>query len=132
MLNTCLSVCSSVSCSQSEALGIHGILNSAYVDMYNATNNSWSRFPNGLGLGRHGLAAASLTSGLVFFAGGYGVTMKMAACVRCCEMMLLLCTPEVCIVLTHAFQATENRPTWTFTTHQATAGSIPFIRSRFG
>ena len=92
-------------------------MNSAYVDMYNATNNSWSRFPNGLGLARHGLAAASLPSGLVFFAGGYGahncarawqlqrvvlcsraVAMALAACLRCCRRAL-----EVCIVLTHAF-----------------------------
>ena len=84
-------------------------MNSAYVDMYNATNNSWTRFPNGLGLARFGLAAASLPSGLVFFAGGYAgvqtarvlsscdawfcccraVTMVMAARVRCCEIMLL-------------------------------------------
>ena len=39
--------------------------------MYNATNNSWSRFHNGLGIARCDLAAASLPSGLVFFAGGW-------------------------------------------------------------
>jgi hypothetical protein len=44
---------------------------SALVDVYNATNNSWTRFPNGLGLARRELAAASLPSGLVFFAGGW-------------------------------------------------------------
>jgi N-acetylneuraminic acid mutarotase len=46
---------------------------SAYVDVYNATSNSWIRFPNGLGIARYSLAAASLPSGLVFFAGGQGV-----------------------------------------------------------
>ena len=44
---------------------------SAYVDVYNATSNSWIRFPNGLGIARRELAAASLSSGLVFFAGGW-------------------------------------------------------------
>ncbi len=39
--------------------------------MYNATSNSWTRFPNGLGRARRELAAASLPSGLVFFAGGW-------------------------------------------------------------
>jgi len=39
--------------------------------MYNATNNSWIRFPSGLGQAREDLAAASLPSGLVFFAGGW-------------------------------------------------------------
>jgi hypothetical protein len=43
------------------------------VDVYNATSNSWIRFPNGLGIARRELAAASLPSGLVFFAGGVGV-----------------------------------------------------------
>ena len=63
-----------------------------------------------LGIARNDLAAASLPSGLVFFAGGFfvgaqkfvcawqlrrvvlccrAVTMTMAACVRCCELMLL-------------------------------------------
>jgi hypothetical protein len=42
---------------------------SAYVDMYNATSNSWTTFPTGLGQARQDLAAASLPSGLVFFAG---------------------------------------------------------------
>ena len=41
------------------------------MDVYNATSNSWIRFPNGLGIARGLLAAASLPSGLVFFAGGY-------------------------------------------------------------
>ena len=41
------------------------------MDVYNATSNSWIRFPNGLGIARRELAAASLPSGLVFFAGGW-------------------------------------------------------------
>ncbi len=44
---------------------------SSYVDMYNATSNSWTTYPTGLGQARGSLAAASLVSGLVFFAGGY-------------------------------------------------------------
>ena len=44
---------------------------SALVDVYNATSNSWIQFPNGLGIARRELAAASLPSGLVFFAGGW-------------------------------------------------------------
>jgi hypothetical protein len=38
--------------------------------MYNATSNNWTQFPTGLGIGRGQMAAASLPSGLVFFAGG--------------------------------------------------------------
>ncbi len=41
--------------------------------MYNATSNSWTTYPTGLGQARGNLAAASLESGLVFFAGGLGV-----------------------------------------------------------
>jgi hypothetical protein len=44
---------------------------SSYVDMYNATSNSWTTYPTGLGQARGYLAAASLASGLVFFAGGW-------------------------------------------------------------
>ncbi len=45
----------------------------AAVDMYNATSNSWTLHPIGLGQAREMLAAASLPdSGLVFFAGGVG------------------------------------------------------------
>ena len=44
---------------------------SSYVDMYNATSNSWTTYPAGLGQSRNFLAGASLGSGLVFFAGGY-------------------------------------------------------------
>jgi hypothetical protein len=49
---------------------------SSFVDIYNATSNSWARLPEGLGeasaldQGRFRLAAVSLPSGLVFFAGG--------------------------------------------------------------
>jgi hypothetical protein len=43
---------------------------SARVDVYNASSNSWASFPTGLGQARGSLAAASLPSGLVFFAGG--------------------------------------------------------------
>jgi hypothetical protein len=39
--------------------------------MYNATSNSWTTYPAGLGQARCCLAAASLASGLVFFAGGF-------------------------------------------------------------
>lgn len=42
----------------------------AEVDIYNATSGSWTRYPKGLGQARGFLAAASLSSGLVFFAGG--------------------------------------------------------------
>jgi hypothetical protein len=45
-------------------------LQTAFVDIYNASNNIWSRIPNGLGLARHRVEGASLPSGLVFFAGG--------------------------------------------------------------
>jgi hypothetical protein len=43
---------------------------SARVDVYNASSNSWASYPTGLGQARGYLAAASLPSGLVFFAGG--------------------------------------------------------------
>jgi hypothetical protein len=51
-------------------LSTSGSVSSSYVDMYNATSNSWTAFPAGLGQARGYLAAASLVSGLVFFAGG--------------------------------------------------------------
>jgi hypothetical protein len=38
--------------------------------VYNASNFSWASYPTGLGQARGYLAAASLPSGLVFFAGG--------------------------------------------------------------
>ena len=50
---------------------------SSYVDMYNATSNSWTTYPTGLGQARDSLAAASLASGLVFFAGGYAGAMSV-------------------------------------------------------
>ncbi len=49
---------------------VSGDVPSSYVDMYNATSNSWTTYPAGLGQARYNLAAASLASGLVFFAGG--------------------------------------------------------------
>ena len=54
---------------------------SAYVDMYNATSNSWTTFPTGIGQARINLATASLSSGLVFFAGGSaGIGTSACAC----------------------------------------------------
>ena len=64
--------------------------------MYNASSNSWTTFPNGLGQARHSLAAAALPSGLVFFAGGFSsgaadvvpaLQSSLRACVarRCCD-----------------------------------------------
>jgi hypothetical protein len=44
---------------------------SSFVDIYNATSNSWTTYPTGLGQARSHLAAASLVSGLVLFAGGF-------------------------------------------------------------
>jgi hypothetical protein len=52
---------------------------SSYVDMYNATSNSWTTYPEGLGMARGFLAAASSTSGLVFFLGGSSSTMLHVA-----------------------------------------------------
>ena len=43
---------------------------STFVDIYNAASNSWTRHPKGLVHARGFLTAASLSSGLVFFAGG--------------------------------------------------------------
>ncbi len=43
---------------------------SADVLTYHATSGSWTTLSNGLGIARSYLAAASLPSGLVFFAGG--------------------------------------------------------------
>jgi hypothetical protein len=44
---------------------------SAHVDVYNASSNTWTSYPAGLGKARAFLAAASLPSGIVLFAGGY-------------------------------------------------------------
>ncbi len=43
---------------------------SSYVDVYDVTGSNWIRYPQGLTRARGFLAAASLPSGLVFFAGG--------------------------------------------------------------
>ena len=82
--------------------------------MYNATSNSWTTFPTGLGQARSSLAAASLPSGLVFFAGGYaGIGTSACVCqlrrvflcggdltttvlLRCCVPLMLLYTACVC------------------------------------
>jgi len=60
---------------------------STYVDMYNATSGSWTKFPAGLGQARYGLAAASLPSGLVFFAGGSDGN-ETGVCVLLCDREL--------------------------------------------
>ncbi len=68
---------------------------STYVDMYNATSNTWLNFRVGLGQARHSLAAAALPSGLVFFAGGFSsgaadVVHGFAVLVACvCRAALL-------------------------------------------
>jgi len=90
---------------------------SAYVDMYNATSNSWTTFPTGLGQARSQFAAASLPSGLVFFAGGYaGIGTSACVCqlrrvslccrdltttvlLRCCVPLMLLYTACMCVGL---------------------------------
>ena len=77
--------------------------------MYNTTSNSWTTFPTGLGQARSQFAAASLPSGLVFFAGGYtGIGTSACVCqlrrvflcgrdltttvlLRFCLPMMLLC-----------------------------------------
>ncbi len=55
---------------------------SSFVDTYNATSNSWTRLPEGLGQPRSALVSASLPSGLVFFAGGItlGARQSLFAC----------------------------------------------------
>ncbi len=58
---------------------------SADVDMYNATSNSWTLFPNQLVSARYGLTATSLPSGLVFFAGGHTSGVKIARVLLCCD-----------------------------------------------
>jgi hypothetical protein len=61
-------VCIGRGCCSDACISIEG--STAHVDIYNATSNSWFRFPEGLGQSRYALAATSLLSGLVFFAGG--------------------------------------------------------------
>ena len=64
---------------------------SSYVDIYNATSNSWTRLPQGLGEARYELAAASLPSGLVFFAGGRSSGEKRSGCAcQCCSCFVLV------------------------------------------
>ena len=78
---------------------------SAYVDMYNATSNRWIRYPEGLAEARYYLAASSLPSGLVLFAGGLKTgafftpreSRVRCVCLHCksimsaCGAKLLLC-----------------------------------------
>jgi hypothetical protein len=71
---------------------------SSYVDIYNSTSNSWIRLPEGLGQSRCALVAASLSSGLVFFAGGRtsgSRRSRFAFClprVFCAVVLYRLCT----------------------------------------
>ncbi len=60
---------------------------SAFVDVYDLTSNSWTRHPSGLGEARGFLAAATLPSGLVFFAGGF--VDGAAKCVCCIHITVL-------------------------------------------
>ncbi len=48
----------------------HSSAGSAHVDIYNSVTGTWTAFSSGLGQARRHLAAVSLPSGLVFFAGG--------------------------------------------------------------
>ncbi len=59
---------------------------SARVDVYNASNNSWASNPLGLGQPRGFLAAASLPSGLVFFAGGGSTGLDLNT-----DFLILVC-----------------------------------------
>ncbi len=130
-----------------------GRVRSSYADMYNATSNSWTRYPAGLGQARHSLVAVSLASGLVFFAGGHTGAALLRACFaiaaralcdavagrrpagwRCCVMLMLL---RACggagTGLTHAHQAAPTHRTWTCTTRRATAGPhIPQASGKLG
>ena len=72
-----------------------GGIQSEYLDIFNVTSNSWASYPEGLGQARSSLAAASLPSGLVFFAGGLtGATKRMFALqlrhVHFCESLYVL------------------------------------------
>lgn len=48
----------------------HWSAGSAHVDIYNSVTGTWTAISSGLGQARRFLAAVSLPSGLVFFAGG--------------------------------------------------------------
>ncbi len=61
---------------------------SSYIDLYNATRNTWTRYPRGLGQARSNLAAASLSSGLVFFAGGETIGTCIYVSNQCTFIML--------------------------------------------
>ena len=66
-----------------------GSVSSSVVDMYNATSNSWTSFPNGLSQARQYLAGASLPSGLVFFAGGLVFLAGARSCARAAQLLLV-------------------------------------------
>ena len=120
-----MSVCAG---GQADTCASGGVV-SAYVDMYNATSNSWTTFPTGLGQARYYLAAASLPSGLVFFAGGSGIGTSVCVCqlrrvflccrdltttglLHCCVPLMLLYTACVWggrVALTRK----QGAPTWT-------------------
>jgi hypothetical protein len=71
-----------------------GGFSSSVVDMYNATSNSWTSFPNGLRQARYDLAGASLPSGLVFFAGG--AVSGVRRCASAAQLLLLVGVWHVC------------------------------------
>jgi hypothetical protein len=69
-----------ISCFCADAL-VQGNLYTAHVDIYNTTNRSWTSDSRGLGQARSHLAAASLPSGLAFFAGGWRPGRIQCVCV---------------------------------------------------
>ncbi len=73
--------------------------------MYNASSNSWASYPTGLGQARGSLAAASLPSGLVFFAGGYaGAFMTFFIRVISCKALVFEATYKLHFTLfSHIF-----------------------------
>ena len=94
-LHDCASCCPNVVAS----VGVY----SSFVDVYNAKSNTWTRDPKGLGQARGHLAAASLPSGLVFFAGGQtsGILFMRSLQIPKCILRLfirqqLIC-PAICI-----------------------------------
>ena len=114
LLRCCVLLYTACMCGEFADACASGSSASAYVDMYNATSNSWTTFPTGLGQARSQFAAASLPSGLVFFAGGYaGIGTSACVCqlrrvslccrdltttvlLRCCVPLMLLYTACVC------------------------------------
>jgi hypothetical protein len=80
------------------------------VDVYNASSNSWTSYPTGLGLARGYLAAASLPSGLVFFAGGsIGVRQLYALAHDACFVMTgfsFMSVEQLCVFFVVTFHQT--------------------------